>query len=101
VSIDVAKAEAARSADVAAERAEGAREIAREQQDVAAQRRDVAEAAANRNYEVAVAKAEGDFKVAKEACEALSVSAQTNCTDQATLVFESDKSRAELLKPGS
>jgi len=60
----------------------------------------VADAAANRNYEVALAKAEGDFKVAKEACETLSVSARTACTDQAALTFESDKSRAELLKPG-
>jgi hypothetical protein len=89
-----------RSADVAKERLEGAKEIAREQQDVAAQRRDVDKAAANRNFEVALAKAEGDFKVAKEACEELSVSAQTNCRGQAALDFESDKSRAELLRPG-
>jgi len=101
VSIDVAKAEAARSTNVADERREGAREIAREQQDVAAQRRDVVVAEANRNYEVAIAKAEGDLKVAKEACEALTVSAQTNCRDQASLAFESAKSRAELLKPGA
>jgi len=95
---DVTNAEAARSANVAEERREGAKEIEREQQDVAVQRRDVAEATANRNYEVALAKAEGDYKVAKELCEALSGSAQTSCQDQAELVLESEKTRAELLK---
>ena len=95
---DVTNAEAARSANVAEERREGAKEIEREQQDVAVQRRDVAEATANRNYEVALAKAEGDYKVAKELCEPLSGSAQTSCQDQAELVLESEKTRAELLK---
>ena len=89
---------AARSANVAEERREGAKEIEREQQDVAVQRRDVAEATANRNYEVALAKAEGDYKVAKELREPLSGSAQTSCRDQAELVLESAKTRAELLK---
>ena len=98
---DVTKAEAARAANIAGERLEGAKEIAREQKDVAVQRRDVAQAAANRDYEVALAKAEGDYKVAKETCDALAISAQTNCNDQAALVFESDKSRAELLKPAA
>lgn len=98
---DVTKAEAARSANVAGERLEGAKEIVREERDVAVQRRDVTEATANRNYEVALAKAEGDYKVAKETCEALSVSAQSNCQDEATLAFESAKSRAELLKPAA
>lgn len=98
---DVTIAEAARSANVAGERLEGAKEIAREQNDVAVQRRDVTEATANRDYEVALAKAEGDFKVAKETCEALAVSAQTNCQDEAALGFESAKSRAELLKPAA
>ena len=96
---DVTTAEAARSANVADERLEGAKEIAREQQDVAAQSRDLADATANRNYEVALAKAEGDYTVAKETCEALAVSAQTNCQDKAAVAFEADKSRAELLKP--
>ena len=104
---DVTNAEAARSArggggDVAEERREGAKEIEREQQDVAVQRRDVGgggtEATANRNYEAALAKAEGDYKVAKELCEPLSGSAQTSCQDQAELVLESAKTRAELLK---
>jgi hypothetical protein len=67
---DATEAEAARSANVAGERLEGAKEIAREEKDVAVQRRDVTEATANRDYEVAVAKAEGDYKVAKETCEA-------------------------------
>ena len=92
-------AEAARSADVAKEEREGATEIQREQQDVAAQRRDVVEAAANRDYEVALAKAEGDYKVAKERCDALSGNQQTSCVDQAKSVLESEKSRAVLLKP--
>ena len=95
---DVTNAEAARSANVAEERREGAKEIEREQQDVAVQRRDVAEATVDRNYEVALAKADGDYKVAKELCEALSGSAQTSCQDQAELVLESEKTRAELLK---
>ena len=95
---DVTNAEAARSANVAEERREGAKEIERAQQDVAVQRRDVAEAAANRNYEVALAKAEGDYKVAKELCEALSGSAQISCQDRAELALESEKTRAELLK---
>jgi hypothetical protein len=92
-------AEAARSADVAKEEREGATEIQREQQDVAAQRRDVVEAAANRDYEVAVAEAEGDYKVAKERCDALSGNEQSICVDQARSVLESAKSRAVLLKP--
>ena len=86
------KAEAARSVNVAKERTEGAKEIAREQQDVV-------EATADRNYEVALAKAEGDYKVAKERCEALSGNELTSCQDQAKSVLESDKSRADLLKP--
>jgi hypothetical protein len=92
-------AESARSADVAKEEREGAREIQREQQDVAAQRRDVADAAASRDYEVAVAKAEGDYKVAKERCDTLSGNEQTSCMDSAKSVLESEKSRAALLKP--
>ncbi len=93
------KAEAARSANVAKEQKEGAKEIQREQQDVAAQRRDVVEATANRDYEVALAKAEGDYKVAKERCDALSGNERTSCIDQAKSVLESEKSRAVLLKP--
>jgi hypothetical protein len=98
---DVAKAEAARTANVAEARKEGAQEVQLEELEVTAHRLDVRDARASRNYEVALAKAEGDYQVAAASCEALSGSGQVSCKDQAEAVLKSDTARAELLKPKS
>jgi len=76
VSIAVAKAEAARSANVAEERLEGAKEVARQRQAMAAQRRGLAEAAAIWNFEVALSRAEASrgFRQAKRSIVAVVVS---------------------------
>jgi hypothetical protein len=96
---DVGNAETARSANVAEARKDGAQAIQQERRDVSAERRDVSDAKDTRNYEVALAKAEGDYKIATETCNGLAGSAQVNCKAEATAALESDKARAEMLKP--
>jgi hypothetical protein len=98
---DVAKAEAARTENVADARKEGAQAIQLEELEVTAERLDVGDARATKNYEVALAKAEGDYQVATASCDALSGDGQVSCKDRAEAVRKSDTARAESLKPKS